>query len=181
MATTFEKLSSNKVKLSFVVPAEKFDEGIQTAYRKMVKKIAIPGFRKGKAPMKVIENYYGEGVFYEDAFDAIFPEIYQAAIEEHGFTPVDRPDLDVEQMEKGKDLIFTIEVFVRPDVELGAYKVQLFKPYFNQESVDKAHAHGIKCNVFWSDDPEEAKQFLDMGIDCILTNDYNLVSQVLKK
>ena len=66
-------------------------------------------------------------------------------------------------------------------IELGAYKVQLFKPYFNQESVDKAHAHGIKCNVFWSDDPEEAKHYLDMGIDTILTNDYNLVSQVLKK
>ncbi|MBE5893151.1 MAG: hypothetical protein E7286_07195 [Lachnospiraceae bacterium] len=66
-------------------------------------------------------------------------------------------------------------------IELGAYKVQLFKPYFNQESVDKAHAHGILCNVFWSDDPEEAKHFLDMGIDTILTNDYNLVSQVLKK
>ena len=66
-------------------------------------------------------------------------------------------------------------------IELGAYKVQLCKPYFNQESVDKAHAHGILCNVFWSDDPEEAKHFLDMGIDTILTNDYNLVSQVLKK
>jgi glycerophosphoryl diester phosphodiesterase len=59
--------------------------------------------------------------------------------------------------------------------------VQLCKPYFNQESVDKAHAHGILCNVFWSDDPEEAKHFLDMGIDTILTNDYNLVSQVLKR
>ena len=98
MATTFEKLSSNKVKLSFVVPAEKFDEGIQTAYRKMVKKVSIPGFRKGKAPMKVIENYYGEGVFYEDAFDAIFPEIYQAALTEHNVQVVDRPELDIEQI-----------------------------------------------------------------------------------
>ena len=65
-------------------------------------------------------------------------------------------------------------------IELGAYKVQLFKPYFNQEMIDKAHANGIICNVFWSDDPEEAKQFLNMGIDTILTNDYNLVAQAVK-
>jgi trigger factor len=122
MATTFEKLSSNKVKLGFVVEAAKFEEGISKAYKKNVKNINIPGFRKGKAPQKVIENYYGAGVFYEDAFDIIFPEIYQAAIVEHGITPVDRPELDVEQMTKGQDLKFTIEVFVRPDVELGQYK-----------------------------------------------------------
>ena len=65
-------------------------------------------------------------------------------------------------------------------IELGAQKVQLFKPYFNQEMVDKAHAHGILCNVFYADDPEEAKRYLDMGIDCILTNDYNRISQVVK-
>jgi len=66
-------------------------------------------------------------------------------------------------------------------LDLGAYKIQLFKPYFNQETVDKAHANGILCNVFWSDDPVEAKQYIDMGIDTILTNDYNLISQVLNK
>lgn len=65
-------------------------------------------------------------------------------------------------------------------IELGAYKIQLFKPYFNQETVDKAHEHGIKCNVFWADEPEEARRYLDMGIDTILTNDYNRISQVLK-
>ena len=65
-------------------------------------------------------------------------------------------------------------------IALGAYKVQLFKPYFNQEMIDKAHKHGILCNVFWSDDPEETKQFLDMGIDTILTNDYNRIAQVVK-
>ena len=122
MSTTFEKLSSNKVKLSFVVPAEKFDEGIKTAYHKMVKKVNIPGFRKGKAPMKVIENYYGAEVFYEDAFDAIFPEIYQAALIEHDVQVVDRPELDVQQIGKGQELKFTVEVFVRPDVTLGEYK-----------------------------------------------------------
>ena len=122
MSTTFEKLSSNKVKLGFVVEPEKFEEGLKTAYNKLKGRINIPGFRKGKAPMKVIENHYGEGVFYEDAFDAIFPEIYQEALKEHDLQVVDRPELDVEQIGRGKELKFTVEVFVRPDVELGEYK-----------------------------------------------------------
>ena len=122
MATTFEKLSSNNVKLGFTVDAAKFDEAIRKAYQKDVKNITIPGFRKGKAPMQVIENHYGAGVFYEDAFEILFPEVYQAALTEHGVTPVDRPELNMEQIEKGKDLIFSVEVFVTPDVELGQYK-----------------------------------------------------------
>ena len=122
MATTFEKLTSNKVKLGFVVAPEKFEEGIKTAYNKMKGRIQIPGFRKGKAPMKVIENFYGKEVFYEDAFDAIFPEIYQEALKEHDVQVVDRPELNVEQIGRGKELKFTVEVFVRPDVELGEYK-----------------------------------------------------------
>ncbi|MCQ2437102.1 MAG: trigger factor [Clostridia bacterium] len=119
---TIEKLSSNKVKLSFVVSPEKFDEGIKAAYRKIVKRVNIPGFRKGKAPMKVIENYYGESIFFEDAIDAIFPEVYSEAIKEHNLQVVDRPELDVQQIGKGQELKFTVEVFVRPDVTLGEYK-----------------------------------------------------------
>ena len=122
MTSTFEKLSSNKVKLNFTVEPEKFEEGIKKAYQKMVKKINIPGFRRGKAPMKVIEAHYGESVFYEDAFDAIFPEIYQAALTEHNVDVVDRPELDVEQIGRGKELKFSVEVFVRTDVTLGEYK-----------------------------------------------------------
>ena len=122
MTSTFEKLSSNKVKLNFTVEPEKFEEGIKKAYQKMVKKINIPGFRRGKAPMKVIEAHYGESVFYEDAFDAIFPEIYQQALTEHNVDVVDRPELDVQQIGRGKELKFTVEVFVRPDVTLGEYK-----------------------------------------------------------
>ncbi len=122
MTTTFEKLSSNKVKLGFTVEPEKFDEGLQTAYRKLVKQITIPGFRRGKAPMRIIESHYGPSVFYEDAFEAIFPEIYRAALEEHGVEPVDSPELDVQQIGRGQELKFTVEVFVRPDVKLGAYK-----------------------------------------------------------
>ena len=122
MTTTYEKLSSNKVKLNFTVEPEKFEEGVKKAYQKMVKKINIPGFRRGKAPMKVIEAHYGESVFYEDAFDAIFPEIYQAALTEHNVDVVDRPELDVQQIGRGKELKFSVEVFVRPDVTLGEYK-----------------------------------------------------------
>lgn len=122
MTTTFEKLSSNKVKIGFVVEPEKFDEGLKTAYNKLKGRISIPGFRKGKAPMRVIENHYGEGVFYEDALDAIFPELYREALKEHDVQAVDRPELDVEQIGRGKELKFTVEVFVRPDVELGEYK-----------------------------------------------------------
>ena len=122
MSSTFEKLSSNKVKLSFTVAPEKFEEGLQSAYRKLVKRFNIPGFRRGKAPMKVIENYYGPTVFYEDALDAIFPEVYQEALKEHEVDVVDRPEIDVQQIGRGQELKFTCEVFVRPDVKLGEYK-----------------------------------------------------------
>ena len=122
MTTTFEKLSSNKVKLGFEVEPEKFAEGLKTAYNKLKGRFNIPGFRRGKAPMKVIENFYGEGVFFEDALDAIFPEVYQAALKEHGVEPVDRPEVNVDQIGRGKALKFSVEVFVKPDVELGEYK-----------------------------------------------------------
>ena len=122
MSSTFEKLTSNKVKLNFVVSAEDFDKALATAYSKHVKRFNIPGFRRGKAPRHVIEMHYGPSVFFEDAFDEIFPVVYSEAIKEHSVEPVDRPELDVTQIEKGKDLIFSVEVFVRPDVVLGDYK-----------------------------------------------------------
>ena len=122
MKSTIEKLSSNKVRIDFVVDAAKFEEGMQKAYRKNVGKINVQGFRKGKAPRKVIENIYGEGIFYEDAIDEIFPEVYMAAIDEHKITPVDRPDFNLKEIGSGKDLVFSVEVFVKPDVELGQYK-----------------------------------------------------------
>lgn len=122
MSSTFEKLTSNKVKLNFVVSAEDFDKALATAYSKNVKRFNIPGFRRGKAPRHVIEMHYGPSVFFEDAFDELFPVVYSEAIKEHNVEPVDRPELDVTQIEKGKDLIFSVEVFVRPDVVLGDYK-----------------------------------------------------------
>jgi trigger factor len=122
MSSTIEKISSNQVKLGFTVEPELFEKGMESAYRKVVKRINIPGFRKGHAPRKVIELHYGESIFYEDAFDAIFPEIYDAAIKEHELSPVDQPKLDVDQIEKGKPVTFSATVYVRPEVVLGEYK-----------------------------------------------------------
>lgn len=122
MSTTYEKISSNQAKLSFTVSAEDFEKAINTAYKKNCSRINIPGFRKGKAPRYVIEMHYGKGVFYEDALDELFPALYTAAIEENKLEPVDRPELDVQQMEAGKELQFSVTVFVKPDVTLGDYK-----------------------------------------------------------
>ena len=122
MASTMERLSSNKVRFTINVAAEKFDEGLNIAYRKLVKRINIPGFRRGKAPMRVIENYYGPSVFYEDALEAVFPEAYSEAVKEAGVTVVDQPSIDVTQIGRGQELIFTAEVFVSPEVTLGEYK-----------------------------------------------------------
>lgn len=122
MNSSMEKISSNKVKLRLELEAEAFEEAVQKAYLKMRGRINVPGFRKGKAPRVVIERMYGEGVFYEEAFDIVFPDMYRAAVEENHLEVVDQPSVDVETMEKGQNLVVTAEVFVSPDVELGAYK-----------------------------------------------------------
>lgn len=122
MSSTVERLSSNQVKINFSVAPELFEKGMTNAYKKVVKRINIPGFRKGHAPRKVIELQYGESIFYEDAFDDIFPALYQEAVKEHDLDPVDRPELDVKQIGGGKELQFDVTVFVKPEVELGEYK-----------------------------------------------------------
>jgi trigger factor len=122
MSHTYEKLSGNKAKLSFIIPAEQFDEALQQAFLKLRKRINVPGFRKGKAPRRMIETLYGESVFYDDAFELVFPDAYRAAVEEFGLKPVDQPQIDLEEIGAGKDLKFHVEVFVRPDVTLGEYK-----------------------------------------------------------
>ncbi len=123
MGYTVEKISGNQVKIAFEIAAEKFDEAVQKAYLKVRGRVNVPGFRKGKAPRKLIEKMYGEGVFYDEAFDILFPEEYEAAVKESGLQVVDRPEVDeVKQIGVGKDLQFTVKVFVKPDVELGDYK-----------------------------------------------------------
>ena len=122
MSTTVEKLSSNQVKINFVVEPETFEKGMKTAYNKIKGRVNIPGFRKGHTPRKVIEMHYGESIFFDDALDAIFPELYSQAIKEHDIDPVDRPSIDVSKIGGNEPLEFSIEVYVRPEVELGQYK-----------------------------------------------------------
>lgn len=122
MSATYEKVSSNKAKLSFTVPAEQFEVAMQKAYLKNRGKINVPGFRRGKAPRKLIETMYGESVFYDDAFQLIFPDLYDEAVKENNLQVVDQPEVDVQEIGEGKDLVFSCEVYVRPDVTLGDYK-----------------------------------------------------------
>ncbi|MBR6569571.1 MAG: trigger factor [Clostridia bacterium] len=123
MEHTIEKLSGNKVKIAFKVPATDFDQAIEKAYIKLRGQIAVPGFRKGKAPRKLIEKMYGTGIFYEEALDIVFPDAYMTAVKENELKPVSAPSLSgIDSMEAGKDLEFTCEVYVMPEVKLGEYK-----------------------------------------------------------
>lgn len=123
MAYNVEKISGNQVKINFEVAADKFEEAMQKAYLKMRGRINIPGFRRGRAPRKLIENMYGESVFHEEALDALFPDVYTEAVDAEGLKTVDRPALDeITQIGSGKELKFSVKVFVSPDIELGDYK-----------------------------------------------------------
>lgn len=113
---------NNEVKLSFTIEASKFEEAIQKVYVKSAKYFNIPGFRKGKAPYKIVEKQYGAQIFYEDAFNEVAGEVYETELKEAGIQAVSRPDIDITQMEKGKDLIFTAVVQTKPEVTLGKYK-----------------------------------------------------------
>lgn len=137
MKSTIEKKENNKVTLKIEIDAEKFEEGIQKAYIRNRAKFNIPGFRKGKAPRKIIEINYGKGVFYEDAVNILLPDAYDSAIEEQKLEPVDRPKIDIEQIESGKPLIITAEVTVKPEVELGEYKgIEVEKVEYNVTEED---------------------------------------------
>ena len=123
MAYNVEKISGNQVKINFEVAADKFEEAMQKAYLKMRGRINIPGFRRGRAPRKLIENMYGESVFHEEALDVLFPDVYTEAVDAEGLKTVDRPALDeIAQIGSGKELKFSVKVFVSPDIELGSYK-----------------------------------------------------------
>lgn len=131
MVLGVEKGENSLVKIRLEIPKDVFNDGMYKAYLKQKGQFNLPGFRKGKAPKKVIENYYGEQIFYEDAVDAIFPEEYRKAVEEHNLEPVERPAVKVEQAGSDKNCIIVAEVTVRPEVKLGKYKgVTIEKPEF---------------------------------------------------
>lgn len=140
MSVQVEKLEKNMAKLTIEVSADEFEAALEKAYNKNKGKITLPGFRKGKAPRKMIEKMYGAGIFYEDAANEIIPGAYAKAADECGEDIVSQPDISVTQIEKGKSFIFTAEVAVKPEVTLGDYKgveVEKTEVSVSEEDVDK--------------------------------------------
>ena len=123
MSVKVEKTENkNEVKLEFTIEAAKFDEAMKKVFNKNAKYFNIPGFRKGKAPMAMVEKFYGAEIFYEDAFNELVPEVYDEAIKSEKLEVVSHPDINVDQIGKGKDLVFTAIVQTKPEVKLGKYK-----------------------------------------------------------
>ena len=119
--STMEKIEKNKVKLTFSVDAARFEEGMQYSYNKNKSNITVQGFRKGKAPRKLIEAQYGKAVFYDDAINFVMPEAYETAVKENNLDVVSRPEIDVTAIDEN-GVSFTAEVYTKPEVKLGDYK-----------------------------------------------------------
>ncbi|MCU7557121.1 trigger factor [Macrococcus capreoli] len=141
MSAKWEKQEGNVGLLTVTVPEEEVKTGLDKAFAKVVKQVNVPGFRKGKMPRQMFEQRFGVESLFQDALDFILPDAYAKAVEEAGINPVDRPEIDVEQMEKGKALIFTAKVTVEPEVELGDYKgleVEKFETEVTEEELNEA-------------------------------------------
>ena len=135
--------NNNEVKLEITVEAEKFDSAIKTVFNKNAKYFNIPGFRKGKAPYQIVEKTYGAQIFYEDAFNEVAGSAYEEALKEKEIEAVSKPEIDLVQIEKGKDLIFTAVVATKPEVTLGKYKgIQIKKIEYNVSDEDVEHELG---------------------------------------
>ena len=148
MTATWEKKEGNEGVLSVTVPAEKVDKAIDQAFKKVVKQINVPGFRKGKVPRPIFEQRFGVEALYQDAVDILLPEAYGEAIDETGIKPVDQPEINVTSIEKGSEMTFEATVVVEPEVELGDYKcVEIEKQEVElteeevQESIDHQLGH----------------------------------------
>ncbi len=134
---------TNEVKLEFTVEATQFEEAIQTVYKKSAKYFKIPGFRNGKAPFKMVEKMYGIQIFYEDAFNEIAPKVYEEGLAEAKVEAVSRPEIDITQIEAGKDLIFTAVVQTKPEVTLGKYKgIEIKKHEYTVSDEEVEHELG---------------------------------------
>ena len=129
MASTVEKQDHNMMRFNIVVSADDFKKSLEYAFKKNARHFSIPGFRKGKAPMRLVTNYYGEGILYEDAIDHAAQPAYEAALKEHGIEPFSQPNMDVTEVGSDKGLTFVIDVAVKPEVTLGVYDgVEAFRP-----------------------------------------------------
>lgn len=124
MAVTanWEKQEGNDGKLTITVSPDQFDQALDQAFKKVVKEVSLPGFRKGKIPRQIFENRFGVESLYQDAVDIVLPKAYSEAVEQTGIFPVDQPQVDIDEIEKGKDLVFICDVTVKPEVTLGEYK-----------------------------------------------------------
>ena len=137
MAVSLEKIQDNIAEFKIEVDSAKFEEGINKAFLKNASRFSVPGFRKGKAPRKIIEKYYGEGIFYEDAINIIFPEVYDKAVEELKIEPVDRPEVDIDELGGEKGLVLSVKVTVKPEVKLGKYEdIEIKKVEYNVTDED---------------------------------------------
>lgn len=123
-----ETLEKNKIKLTFEVSPERFEEGMNHAYQTSRGKINIPGFRKGKAPRKVIEVQYGKEIFYDEAINYVLPDAYENAVRESGVKPVSRPSFDVEEVSTEAGVVVSAEMYVKPEVTVGSYKGLTYTP-----------------------------------------------------
>ena len=132
--------NNNEVKLEITVEAQKFEEAIKTVFNKNAKYFSIPGFRKGIAPYQIVEKSYGAQIFYEDAFNEIAGDAYAKALEENKVDAVSKPEIDIVQIEKGKDLIFTAVMQIKPEANLGKYKgIEIKKVEYNVSDEDIEH------------------------------------------
>ena len=132
--------NANEVKFEITVEAAKFEDAMKKVYFKSAKYFNIPGFRNGKAPMQIVEKYYGPEIFYEDAFNEVAQEALEEAVEENKLDVVSRPEVDVKQMEKGKDLIFTVVMQTKPEAEVSKYKgIEIKKVEYNVTDEDIEH------------------------------------------
>lgn len=132
--------NKNELKIEFKVDSAKFDEAINKVFVKNVKYFNIPGFRKGKAPQKIVEKHYGTEIFYEDAFNEVLKEVYEKELVENEVKAVSPPNIEVVQIGKGQDLIFTAIVQIKPEVTLGKYKgIQIKKIEYNVSDEDVEH------------------------------------------
>ena len=163
-----EEVAVNKKKLTIEVSPEAFEEAVQKAYMQKRKDIKVDGFRPGKAPRSVIETQYGKGIFYEDAIDIAFPDAYRAAIEEHNLFPVSNPDLSIEKIGKEEGLVFTAEVWVRPEVKLGDYKkikAKRIEPKVTDKDVKAELEHTAEHSARWVEVDRESKDGDRVTID----------------
>ena len=137
MASTLVKKENNTVEFKFEISVDAFEVAMDKAFKKNAKYFNIPGFRKGKAPRKMVEKMYGEGVLYEDAINFAFPEAYDSAIDELQLEPVSNPELDIDTLEKGQPVVLIAKVTVKPEVTLGEYKgIEIKKPEYNVTAKD---------------------------------------------